>query len=346
MAKNKNLLHSYNSYAIIPAIVVAATLAISVGLGIAYAYIQQLIFVILLAAIAAGTFAAYIVFYFRLSRRLKTTYYEQLFETTLKNINKINNNDMNLLSYGESDIKEIQMLDKATSDIKSKLESAYLLLKTADYSNINLEYVDKEKNLVNIKSFNSNIANIIFVSQSFRNVLIEVYFDLPSGMKISHKDKERLLNLYGETFKEHQNVLYMFEEDERSLIIYVPVIDSFSEIKEKLNMVVTSSSIMVRDDRGIQNILARYALVAYPYSSEEMILGDLKYAKRQKKTYNLYLPRRHKSNVGAKLLVNTSMNLNYTSKIINELSHLDYSAINNEKNDAILNEVFDLSLIY
>ena len=341
MAKNKNLLHSYNSYAIIPAIVVAATLAITIGLGIAYAYTQQLIFIILLAAIAAGTFAAYIVFYFRLSRRLKTTYYEQLFETTLKNINKINNNDMNLLSYGESDIKEIQMLDKATSDIKSKLESAYLLLKTADYSNINLEYVDKEKNLVNIKSFKSNIANIIFVSQSFRNVLIEVYFDFPSGMKISHKDKERLLNLYGETFKEHQNVLYMFEDDERSLIIYVPVIDSFSEIKEKLNMVVTSSSIMVRDDRGIQNILARYALVAYPYSSEEMILGDLKYAKRQKKTYNLYLPRRHKSNVGAKLLVNTSMNLNYTSKIINELSHLDYSAINNEKNDAILNEVFD-----
>ena len=325
----------------IPAIAVAVVVILTVILTTLYAFTHAIWFVIILNIIAIGMLIAYIVFYIRLTRELKHTYYNQLFETTYTNINKIKNNDINLVAYGDSDIKEIQMLEKATSDIKAKLESSFLLLKAPDYSKLNLEYVDQEKGLITFKSFKDNIANIIFVSQSFRNVIIEVFFELPSGLKITKKDKERLLNLYRDTFKEHENVLYMFAEDERSLLIYIPVIDSFSEIKEKLNLVVTSSSIMVRDDRGIQNILARYAIVAYPYSNEEMILGDLRYAKRQNRPYNLYLPTRHKSNVGAKLLVNTSMNLNYTSKIITELSHLDYSASNNDKNDAILNGVID-----
>ena len=339
--KNKNLLYTFKSYSIIPAIVVIVLVSLSIALVILYAITHTFAFMIVFYAIAAAALVAYVIFYIHLSRRLKTTYYEQLFETTYTNINKIKNNDMNLLSYGESDIKEIQMLDKATTDIRSKLESAYLLLKTPDYSNINLEYVGEEKDLITFKSFRDNLANIIFVSQSYRNVLIEVFFDLPSGVKITKKDKSRLLSLYRETFKEHEKVLFMFAEDERSLLIYVPVIDSFSEIKEKLNYVVTSSSIMVRDDRGIQNILAKFALVAYPYSNEEMLIGDLRYAKRQNKPYYLYLPTRHKANIGNKLLVNTSMNLNYTSKVITELSHLDYSTSNNEKNDAILRGVVD-----
>ena len=339
--KSKKLLFSFKSYALIPALVVATIISITIALVTVYAFTQLMGLIIALDTLAVGLFIAYVIFYVRLSKKLKATYYEQLFETTYTNINKIKNNDTNLLSYGDSDVKEIQMLDKATNDIKAKLDSAYLLLKVADYSKINLEYVDKEKNLITYNSFKDNIANIIFVSQSFRNIIIEVFFDLPSGVKIAKKDKSRLLSLYRETFKEHENVLYMFSNDERSLLIYVPVIDSFSEIKEKLNLVVTSSSIMIRDDRGIQNILAKFAIVAYPYSNEEMLLGDLSYARRQNKPYNLYLPTRRKSNVGVKLLINTSMNLNYTSKIVTELSHLDYSALDNTKNDTILNGVFD-----
>ena len=191
------------------------------------------------------------------------------------------------------------------------------------------------------QSFKENIASILFVSQSFRNVVVEVYFDLPKDYKIKESDKGRLLDLYRETFKEHSNVLYMFGEDERSLIIYIPVVDSFNEIKEKLNLAVTESSLMVRDERGIQNVLAKYAIVAYPYSNEEMILGDLKYAVSQGKPFNLYLPTRYKNNIDAKLLMNTSMNLNYSSKIIGALSELDYSAKNNERNHVLLREVFD-----
>lgn len=339
--KRKNLLSTYKRYILVPAFTIGAIILLTAILMILYAYTKSIAYIIVFNVLAGLGLITYIIFYFRLSKKLKETYYKQLFETTYTNITKITNNDTNLVSYGDSDIKEIQMLDKATSDIKARLESSFLVLHKPDYSSINIEYVDKEKNLITYRSFKDNIANIIFVSQSFRNLIIEVYFDLPKDNSLSDDDKNRLLELYSNAFKEHDNVLYMFPSSNRSLIIYVPVIDSFNEIKEKLNYVVTDSSVMIRDERGIQNIPAKYALVAYPYSNEGMILGDLKYAKRLNKPYYLYLPHRFKSNVGNKLLMNTSMNLNYTSKIINSLSGLDYSAINNEKNYNLLKTIFD-----
>ncbi len=339
--KKRNLLSTYKGYTLIPAFTVAVFLVSTIALITSYAYTRSLVFIFIFDAVALVTLVAYFVFYIRLSRRLKKTFYKQLFETTYTNINKIRNNDMNLVSYGDSNIREIQMLDKATNDIKSKLESSFLMLKDPDYSHINLEYVDKEKNLITYKSFKNNISNIIFVSQSFRNVVIEAFFELPSGFELTDVDKNRLLSLYRDLFKEHDNVLYMFGENNKSILIYIPVIDSFAEIKEKLNLVVTKSSIMIRDERGLRNVLAKYAIVAYPYSNEEMILGDLKYAKQQGKPYNLYLPSRLKNNVGTKLMMNTSMNLNYTSKIVNALSNLDYSSTNNEQNDALLKNIFD-----
>ena len=338
--KRRNLLQAYRRYIIIPAIVSAFVVSLIILFMVLYATTNNVAFLIVFIVLSVLTLAFYVLFYFYIYKRIKLTYYKQLFETTYTNITKIKNNDVNLQSYGESDIREIQMLDKATSDIKAKLESSYLLLKTPDYSHIKLDYVDKSRNLITYKSFRSNIANILFVSQSYRNVIIEVFYDLPGDVVISDKEKERLLNLYQETFKEHENVLYMFGDDNKSFIIYVPVIDSFSEIKEKLNYVVTNSSVMIRDDRGIRNILAQFAVVSYPFSNEEMILGDLRYARQQNKPFNLYIPTRYKSNIGTKLLMNTSMNLNYASKIVNALTDLDYSATNNDKNDNILKTVF------
>ena len=337
--KDKQLLSSYRSYVLVPAFVVAATLIAAVILVALYATTSSLGFLIALSGVSAATLVAYVVFYLRVSKRLEKTYYNKLYKTTIDNLEKIRNNDTNLKTYGESDFREIKNLERVTSDIKTKFNSSYLVIRDADYSKIDLEYIDRKNSLITFKSFRSNIQNIIFVSQSFRNVLIEVYFDLPSGVKLTDADKARLLDLYRKTFAEHKNVLYMFDED-KSLIIYVPVIDSFSEIKERLSYAVSDSSVMVRDDKGIHNILAQYAVVAYPYSNEDMILGDLRYAKRQNKPYYLFLPIRHKENLGSSLMLNTTMNLNYMSKVLMELSELDYSAKDNDKNKNILTTVF------
>ena len=339
--KSKYLLKEYGNYIKIPAIMIAFLLAVMITLTILFAIFNVKWFLIALVITAGVSLVVYIFHYVMISRRMKQTFYKQIYETTYKNLNKIRNNETNLISYGDSDIKEVQMLDKATSDLRKKLNSSYLITYEPDYSRLNLEYVDKEKNLITFKSFKDNLNNIIFISQSFRNVLIEVFYELPADVQFNEKDKTRVLDLYRQLFSDHEGVLFMFGEDEKSLLIYVPVIDSFTEIKEKLGYAVTNSSITIRDDRGIRHILAKYAVVAYPYSNEEMLLGDLRYAKRQNKPYLLFLPQRYRENIGKELMLNTTMNINYTSKVMVELAKLDYSTIDNEQNKVILRAVFN-----
>ena len=339
--KQKNLLKEYSNYIKYPAFINAFMLASMITSAILFAIFDVRWLLIVLVSIAAVALAIYIINFAFISKRLKRTFYQQIYETTYNNLTKIANNDVGLISYGDSDVKEIQMLDKATSDLKKKLNSSYLLVYSPDYSKLKLDYVDKEKSLITFKSFKDNLSNIIFVSQSFKNVLIEVFYDFPSDFKFSEKDKARILDLYRQTFSDHDRVLYMFAEDERSLLIYVPVIDSFTEIKEKLGYAVTNSSITIRGERGVKHILAKYALVVYPYSNENMLLGDLAYAKRIGQPYLLFLPERYRKNTGKDLMLNTTMNINYTSKVMVELAKLDYSSADNEKNKTLLKGIFN-----
>ena len=337
----RSLLTSYRNYTRLPGIVLLGIILVDSALIVAYIFVQHIAFLIALDAISVLAFIAYIIFFLIISRKLKITFYKQIFETTYENINKIKNNDIDLLSYGESEIKEVNELDKATSDLKKKLSSSYLIVRTPEYDHLNLEYVDKEKGVITYKSFKENLANIIFVSQSFRNVLIEVFYEIPSGNSINKKDFKRILEVYRKTFSDHEKVLFMWGEDNKSLLIYVPVIDSFSEIREKLGYALTGSTVTIRDDRGIQHIQAKFAIVAYPYSTEDMMLGDLRYARREGKTFNLFLPQRHHDMVSKNLLLNSTMNVNYSSKILVELNKIDYSLKDNEKNKTILVSIFN-----
>ena len=339
--KKRNLQQAYALYSRIPALILGIAIALSVLFAALYVAFKAFAFIIVLIVLASLAFIAYVVFYIFLSRRLNQTFYKQIYETTYKNLNKIKENDTNLISYGNSDIDEVRMLDEATMDVRKKLASSYLIVNSPDYTPLKLEYVDREKDLITFKTFKENLSNIIFVSQTFRNALIEVYFNLPVHRILTANDKERLLNLYRNIFADHDKVLYMFADDERSLLIYVPVIDSFSEIKEKLGYAVVDSTLTIRGEYGIQHIVAQYAIVAYPYSNEAMMLGDLRFAKRQNEPYFLFLPQRYRENLGKDLMLNTTMNANYTSKVLVELNKIDYSAFDNEKNKTILRNIFD-----
>ena len=340
MSKRKlerGLLAEYRWFIIAPIATITIIIGVAIGLITAYGFEKQRIHLIILAVITGVSVFIYILNYIYFVRRLHHNYYDQMFSITYENIRKIKNNDSNLTLYDRnSTIREIRLLNEATADIKEKLTSAYLVAKDPDYSNLSLEYVDKNKRLITYNSFKSNLQNIIFVSMSFRNIIIEAYFNLPHHFVMSDKDKERLLKLYTDAFKEHQNALFAFSDDNRSLLIYLPVIDSFSEIKERLEILVSNSSLMVRDERGLRNVPAQYALVAYPYSNIDMLLGDLKYAKRQNKPYFLYLPNRFKVDENQKIIPNSSMNLSYMTKALNELSKLDYFSLDNERNIKVL----------
>ena len=339
--KEITLRTAYRLFVIIPAGILAFLSVMAVIFLVSYAFTQSFGLLIALIVITLLSVAGYAVITFFIMKDIHRTFYDQIFSVTYNNIDKIRRNRVDLESYGESGIKEVQMLDEATRLIQEKLASSYLMMNKPDYSSLTLDYVDREKNLITFKSFRNNLANIIFLSQSYRNVVVEVYFSLPRSYVINNDDKNRILNLYLKAFVNHQNTLFMFGEDNKSLIIYLPVIDSFSEIREKLETVMVDSSIMIRDEKGIRNVPAQFAVVAYPYSTEDMILGDLKYARRQNKPYFLFLPKRFKDNSIGDVITNTTMNLNYMSKIVSELSNIDYSSSDNDENMRILNNVFN-----
>ncbi len=339
--KERNLLSTYKFFIIIPIVILATILGIAIVMIVWYAITSMRWLLIATAVFAGIALGGYIFAYFIIIKYMKKVFYDQLFSTTLYNIKHIDNNISDLQSYGETSIKEIKQLEDATEAIKQKLDSSFLVIKEPDFSRLSLEYVNKDKKLITFKSFRKNLNNIIFQSQSFRNVIIEVFYKMPRDFTLTNQDKDRILNLYFKAFEEIRNALFMFSDDNRSLIIYLPVIDSFSAIKERLEILVTDSSVMIRDSSGVRHIPAQYAVVAYPYSTEDMILGDLQYAKRQNKPYNLFLPNRIVNEKREHLVMNTTMNLNYTSKIMEILNRLDYSSIDNEKNLVILRDVFN-----
>ena len=122
--KSKGLLKAYQAYILVPITTLVMFLVATIALVTSYAYTSYMTFIIIFDVLAFLFLTGYIVFYFRLNKRMKNTLFHQLYETTYTNINKLRNNDTNFLSYGDSEIKEIALLEKATNDIKAKLDSA------------------------------------------------------------------------------------------------------------------------------------------------------------------------------------------------------------------------------
>lgn len=324
----------------LPVAILTLMIAITIIFTILYNYTNlkgYLISLIVVSAIFAITYTFLIIY---VVRKLKSAIYDDLYKKTLINAKKISQDDVNLEKYSNTKYEEINELDLATQEVKDKLNSSILVSTTFDYDLINLEYIDKEKSLISYDELKKKMKSIIFISQSYRNVVIEVYYNLKKS-SLDEENKNYLLELYSDVFKGYQNKLFAFSNDNTSLYIYLPVIDSFSRIKEQLEMSINYSSIMISTINGREKVNAYFSIVAYPFSHEEFILNDLKYAKRQKQIINLFLPNRQRNNLGQNVLMSTTMNLNQMSKILTNLSQLEYSSIDNEKNIEMMKRLFE-----
>ena len=89
--KKKNLLKTYKAYIIVPALILAIVLVVSIIMMILYANTGYIAFIIVFSVVGTLTVGAYIISYLHLSKKLKQVYYKQLYETTYTNINKIKN---------------------------------------------------------------------------------------------------------------------------------------------------------------------------------------------------------------------------------------------------------------
>ena len=274
--------------------------------------------------------AGYIVFAIFTSRRFNDLFVKGLYDITVTNLRNITENENKLITYPSNAYHEFAELNEEVEMINNELGSSTLIANTADFSHIVLDYFDVEHNVVYLKSFKKNIQSIIFASQNFRNLLVELYYELNEDT-LNDQEIDYLLTLMRKHFSNYQNVISIVNENKKTLLFYFPRIDSLSKIREQLEIVLKSATISKRTPEGIANLSAHFSVVCYPFSDVYELFSDLEYAKRQEETINFYLPNRLTSLTDNMILKN-SMNLNTMSKIIAPLLNLNLSLENSAKN--------------
>ena len=341
MAKNNNKKRSINSFfrlanifpfaffilLIVGTAVLASVYVTSQNQGV---LIGMIVFAVIMAVI-------YLVFAVYSYRKFNAIFVRGLYSITIYNLRNITDNENALIDYPNNSYDEFVSLNETVNTLKTELDTSTLIAGTADYSRTNLDYIDVDRNVVSLRSFRSNFDSIIFNSQNYRNVLIELYYDLNDDT-LDPQDLEYLITLLHKNFGDYRQSLIILNENNKSILLYFPRIDSMSKIREQLESTLKSATINKRTPEGITNLVAHFALVCYPFSDVNEMFPDLAYAKRQGELINIYLPNRMVAVRDNKILKN-SMNLNTMTKILAPLLNLNLSLENNQKNRAEVEKV-------
>ena len=301
-----------------------------VAFAAAYIYTQRRLF--FFASIVYGVLMAalYIFITVFTTKKFKELFVRDLYDVTIFNLRNMTDNENSLINYPNNTFEEFSSLNEQVEDLKVELNSATLIANQADFSHISLDYVDVERNAVYLRSFKKNLEQIIFDSQNYRNLLMELYYELNEDI-LTDGEINYLIDLMRKFFGNYHNVLYIVNENKKSLFFFLPRIDSLSKVREQLETLLKSATISKRTPEGIVSLIAHFSVVCYPFSNVKEMFPDLEYAKRQGEIVNFYLPNRL-TNLTDNTILKNSMNLNTMSKILAPLLNLNLSLENSEKN--------------
>ncbi len=195
----KNLFHRY----ILMTIAAAILAVISMPLfTILYFQTENIVFFILLLVTLGVLLAGYsleLIFY---TLRLYKLFYSDIYQTTDRNLTKLKLHQKGLDLYQASEVGEVRKLNDNVLDLNYELEHMVQVALDKDYSKINLNYIDKKKRLVDHHTFHDHIAEIVFCSQSYRNVLIQAYYDFEGKGNLTPEEEEQLLDFINLVFSQ------------------------------------------------------------------------------------------------------------------------------------------------
>lgn len=257
-------------------------------------------------------------------KTLRRTYYDGLYKATSSLLKNLRENNPSEIRYPvNSKIKEFKELNDDLDKVNSIAKHSTLI--SDDLSSIypSLDYISKEDNIVTLESFKGELRNLIYCSQNFRNVIVELFYDLEEDI-ITEEETKRIIEALKDAFNGYKNILFIPNDSSTGFYIFLPHINSFSHIKERLVAAMKHISVNKKTFDGLVTINARFAVVCYPYSNIDELFPDLLFAKRQGKIINLYLPNRMTALSETKIMQN-SLNLNNMSRVLEKLSALSIS---------------------
>ena len=250
-------------------------------------------------------------------------FYYGIVGTTLTNMKKISRHEGGLVEY-KNGLEETEELTSAIEDVNVELANSSLISITNHYSKIPLVFTDEKNGVIDHHSFHSQMKNLIQVSQSYRNVLLELYYDITDGL--SDEEIQNRLHLLGEEFRDYDGLLFSVTEDRTGIYIYLPHIDSFSALTERIAAITKQVALIRKDDTGRGHAVgAKFAEVCYPYSNVDELFPDIHYAKRMGKTINIYLPERMMNRRSSNIMASATMSLNNLSNLLASVSNLSLS---------------------
>ena len=286
-----------------------------------FARTDNYVYLFIVLGFGALMLVLYVIYTIYVVNRFHIVIIEGIYNTTVRNFESLTRNEGRFLEYPNKEYEEINTLNERVDILKKELTGATLIPSTNNFDDIGLDYWNKEKNIVTFESFKRELPNIIFKSQNYRNIIIEVYYEL-TDEDLTQKDVDYIIGVLNNNFHDYELPLYILADDRHSIYLYLPRIDTLSKINEQLETCLRQASITRRLAEGIAPLAAHFSVVCYPYSDVNELLPDLRYAKRLGESIYFYLPNRLSSLKNIAFLRN-SMNINAMSKIIDPLLNMD-----------------------
>ena len=321
MAKKEVMsLKSYSKKALLTIILLFLMVLILTGGVIAsiYLVLNQLLQILICSFLILGILIVlfYIIF---IGKRLYDLFYKQGIEITTHNIQALSNFDKSFDYYEEDEYKELKDLNTTFKDIAKNVGGRTIISQGLAHQNVPLKYDDEEKRFVNESSLIKNMHSLIIASESYRNALIDISYNLGKET-IEDKSVSRIYNTIRENLS-YEHVLISFKENKQGFVVYVPAFDSINQLKEELEYIIKDISLVKKGGTTKRAVVAHVSVAIYPYSSIDNVVKDLAKARKEKKVLNIYIPERT-FEFNNKLLF-SSMNINNTTKLIEDVSSID-----------------------
>ena len=325
-------------WSVVITVALLVLLGFIIGMGALYGRTNDHTVLVILIVVSLSYVAFLLIGALLLVRRITKNYRDGLYGTTINNYRLINGGEAGLEDYPTTSIAEFSDLNKEVEILRSTLHNVTMLYQSRGYESMPLDYVPGFPGVATLESVSRILNDLIGSSLAFRNAFVEIYFE--SGEEeISKEDMHRIIEALQNRFIAYENPLIFLPEDMRSIYLYLPRVDSLSIITDHLNIMLPNLSIAKQTTEGHISVPASYSVVLYPYSSVHEIFPDLRYAKRQGKMVNVYLPtRRHL--LGDTTTKNT-MYFNQMSKLLRRLEAIEADRMNKQTVRKAVSSVLD-----
>lgn len=277
--------------------------------------------------ILLGAFVAVSILMIITNLRVYKLCYKNLYSTSKSLIESMAQNKRSFKKFPKNKIQEFDVLNKQIEKTEKHLQRSVVYSPEIDYSSLEFEYTNEELQTIAFNSFESNIPEIIMLSQAFRNAFVYITY----GEKFSDLVGQTPAELVGHirTFFNYDNILIAEDNEDSGYIVYIPQIDSFNRLKEEVELLIKNVSMVKNTPNGKALVSARVSVVIYPFSDVPDILTDLRYANRQGMNVNFYFPERINV-IERDAVMHGAYSLNRSNQLLARLSSLRIADISNK----------------